>query len=76
WRELAPWMAHIVRVECRGLFIWGPPQNGGLAFNATTGRSHIFFNFESGTDEHVIDGTLRAMSEQGGCQFGYQPSNF
>jgi hypothetical protein len=41
-RELTPWMAHIVRVECGGLFIWGPPQNGGLAFNATTGRSHIF----------------------------------
>ena len=76
WRELTPWMAHIVRVECRGLFIWGPPQNGGLAFNATTGRSHIFFNFESGTDGRVIDSTLRAMSHVSGCRFFYQPSGF
>ena len=65
-----------MRVECRGLLIWGPPQNGGLAFNATTGRSHIFFNFESGTDERVIDGTLRAMGHAGGCRFFYQPGSF
>jgi hypothetical protein len=75
-RELTPWMAHIVRVECTGLFIWGPPQNGGLAFNATTGRSHIFFNFESGTNERVIDSTLQAMGHAGGCRFFYQPSDF
>ncbi|MBN1812879.1 MAG: hypothetical protein JXA14_13670 [Anaerolineae bacterium] len=75
-RELTPWMAHIVRVECRGLFIWGPPQNGGLAFNATTGRSHIFFNFESSTDERVIDGTLQAMGHAGRCRFFYQPGSF
>lgn len=75
-RTLTPWMDHIVRVECSGLFISGPPQNGGLAFNATTGRSHIFFNFESGTDERIIDGTLRAMGRAGGCQFFYQRSGF
>jgi hypothetical protein len=75
-RELMPWMDHIVRVECGGLFIWGPPQNGGLEFNATTGRSHIFFNFESGTDEQVIGGTLQAMGRAGGCRFFYQPSSF
>ena len=69
-------MAHIARVECQGLFIWGPPQNGRLAFNATTGRSHIFFNFESSTDEGVINGTLQAMGRAGGCRFFYQPSNF
>jgi hypothetical protein len=75
-RELTPWMAHIVRVECGGLFICGPPQNGGLAFNATTDRSHIFFNFESGTDERVIDGTLQAMGYVSGCRFFYQRSSF
>jgi hypothetical protein len=75
-RALTPWMDRIVRVECRGLFISGPPQNGGLAFNATTGRSHIFFNFEVGTDEGVIDGTLQAMARAGGCRFFYQRSGF
>lgn len=59
-----------------GLFVSGPPQNGSLAFNATTGRSHIFFNFESGTDEQVIDGTLQAMGCAGKCRFSYQPNNF
>jgi hypothetical protein len=75
-RELAPWMDRIVRVECSGLFISGLPQNGGLAFNATTGRSHIFFNFESGTDERVMHSTVQAMERADGCRFFYQHSSF
>ena len=75
-RKLTPWMDQIVRVECDGLFVSGPPQNGSLAFNATTGRSHIFFNFESGTDERVIDGALQGMGSASKCQFFYQRSGF
>lgn len=75
-RELTPWMDSIVRVECNGLFISGPPQNGGLAFNATTGRSHIFFNFEVGTDGRVMHTTVQAMERADGSRFFYQPSDF
>jgi len=75
-RKLTPLMDSIVRVECRGLFISGPPQNGGLAFNATTSRSHIFFNFEIGTDERVMHSTVQAMERAEGCRFFYQRSDF
>jgi len=75
-RKLTPWMDRIVRVECGGLFISGPPQNGGLAFNATTGRAHIFFNFETGTDERVMDSTVEAMGRAGRCRFFYQRGDF
>ncbi|MCP4538956.1 MAG: hypothetical protein GY832_17615 [Chloroflexi bacterium] len=75
-RKLTPWMDQIMRIECDGLFISGPPQNGSLAFNATTSRSHIFVNFESGTDEQVIDSTLQAMARTGKCRFSYQSDSF
>lgn len=63
-------------LKCSGLFVSGPPQNGGLAFSATTGRSHIFFNFEVGTDRRVMGSTVWAMGRAGRCQFFYQSSDF
>jgi hypothetical protein len=74
YRALMPWMDRIVRVEVGGLFISGPPHNGGLAFNATTDRSHIFFNFESGTEERVMQTTVQTMEQVRGCRFFYQRS--